>query len=94
MENYSLTSVICIYCALVCCVSGQQTGALPEEENKKSSDDSKFIPITRESPKFSIGLGVLSPSYTQKFGDEGEFCALFAFFSLISSLFALKTSLF
>lgn len=73
METYCLT-VICIYCAVVCCVSGQQTGALPEDEKSRSSDDSKFIPITNNSPKFTLGhtLGVLtSPSYTQKFGDEG-----------------------
>lgn len=56
---------------------GQQTGALPlpseDEKQKSSTDDSKFIPITNGSPKFSIGLGILSPSYTQKFvGEDGS----------------------
>ena len=93
MEFCSLLSVICIYCALVCSVSGQQTGAIPEEDKKSSkeqsedSNHSKFIPMTSNSPKFSIGLGILSPSYKQKFDDEGsfqltlesEFCSFMAF---------------
>ena len=76
MDKSSLTRLFCILCALVSSVCGQQSSALPvvEEDNKSktSEDTSKFIPITSNSPKFSIGLGVLSPSYVQKFGDDGS----------------------
>jgi len=74
MEKFSFILIICIYCSTLC-VRTQQTGTLPspEDNNKSSEDNSKFIPITNNSPKFSIGLGILSPSYSQKFGEDGSF---------------------
>jgi hypothetical protein len=60
MDKFSVILFLCAYCASIC-VSGQQSGTLPKEEPKKPDDQ-----------KFSIGLGVLSPSYSQKFGEDGK----------------------
>jgi len=61
MEKFSVILYLSLYWATVC-VSGQQSGSLPNDDPKKSEDPTKF----------SIGLGVLSPSYSQRFGDDGK----------------------
>ncbi len=70
MDKFSLILFLCAYCASIC-VSGQQSGALPKEEPKKPDD-----------PKLSIGLGVLSPSYSQKFGEDGKNFVNFALYQI------------
>lgn len=47
----------------------------PEQSNGKFSsfvDNSNLKTAASEEEKFSIGLGVLSPSYSQKFGEDGK----------------------
>lgn len=47
----------------------------PDSNGKFSSLDNtnlKTLASEKEEEKFSIGLGVLSPSYSQKFGEDGK----------------------
>lgn len=47
----------------------------PNESNSKFSslmDNTNLKTSASEEEKFSIGLGVLSPSYSQKFGEDGK----------------------
>lgn len=48
----------------------QQSGLFPSSTAPpQTTEDAN---LANHSPRFSIGLGVLSPSYSQKFGDDGK----------------------
>src|SRR5258708_3626967 len=61
-----MRELLAIACLCFCCSSlcfAQQSGHVPAGQEAPKDD----LP-----PRFSIGLGVLAPSYSQKFGDDGK----------------------